>query len=91
MNLLNAQQKKKNEATKAKQEGRRKSEKKSQNSKFCFLRMSELCKLIFCIWIRRRPTVGPETDFMVSFTATRKQLDRLQDAFFRKNSRGRMG
>ena len=35
--------------------------------KFCFLRMSERCKLhvIFCIWIRRSRSVKPVNGFMV--------------------------
>ena len=44
---------KKNEARKAKKEGRRESE----ISKFCFLRMPELRKLIFCIWITERESI----------------------------------
>ena len=34
---------------------------------FCFLRMPELCKLIFCIWIRRPWSVQPVNGFVVSF------------------------
>ena len=36
-------------------------------SKFCFLRMPELRKLIFCIWIRRPRSVRPVNRFVVSF------------------------
>ena len=35
-------------------------------SKFCFLRMPELRKLIFCIWIKRQPSVRPVNQFVVS-------------------------
>ena len=42
---------------------------KPQNSKFCFLHMPELCKLIFYIWIRRPWTVWPVNGFMVSFSS----------------------
>ena len=42
---------------------------KHQNSKFCFLHMPELCKLIFYIWIRRPWTVWPVNGFMVSFSS----------------------
>ena len=55
--------KKKNKAGKEKEDGRRESEKKMKtavsllnlktNSKFCFLHIPELWKLIFCISIRR--------------------------------------
>ena len=34
---------------------------------FCFLRMSELRKLIFCIWVRRPRSVRPVNGFVVSF------------------------
>ena len=47
---------------------------KPHNSKFCFLRMPELCKLIFCIWIRRPRRVWPVNGFVV----------KLQNAFFGK-------
>ena len=50
---------------------------KPHNSKFCFLRMPELCKLIFCIWIRRPRRVWPVNGFVV----------KLQNAFFGKISR----
>ena len=55
---------KKNEARKAKKEGRRESE-----SQDCFLRMPELLKLIFCIWIRRPRSVRPVNRFVVSFSS----------------------
>ena len=43
---------------------------KSKNySKFCFLRMPKLRKLIFCIWIRRPQSVRPVNSFMVSFSS----------------------
>ena len=60
---LNTQQEKKNEERKVKKEGKRERKIKVKTavsllnpkliSKFCFLRMPELRKLIFCIWIRR--------------------------------------
>ena len=50
---------KKNEARKVKKRGGEKAKDccvtlKPKNSKFCFLRMPELHKLIFCIWKRLR-------------------------------------
>ena len=59
---------------------------KPQNSKFCFLRMPELHKLIFCNWIRRPRSVRPANGIVVSFstTVTRKPLDKLQTAFLSK-------
>ena len=53
----------KNEAKKAKKEGRREREKT-----FCFLHMPELRKLIFCIWIKRPQTVRPVKGFVVRFS-----------------------
>ena len=38
-------------------------------SKFCFLHMPELRKLIFCIWIRRPRSVWPVNWFVVSFSS----------------------
>ena len=38
-------------------------------SKFCFQRMPELRKLIFCIWIRRPWNVRPVNRFVVSFSS----------------------
>ena len=38
-------------------------------SKFCFLRIPELRKLIFCIWIRRPRSVRPVNGFVVSFSS----------------------
>ena len=46
-----------------------KAKSKSQDccvTKFCFLRMPELRKLIFCIWIRRPRSVRPVNRFLVS-------------------------
>ena len=40
---------------------------KPKISKFCFLRMPELRKLIFCIWITRLRSVRPANGFLVSF------------------------
>ena len=55
--LLNAQQEKKMRQEKQKKRGGQKAKSESQDCcvtfKFCFLCMPELCKLIFCIWIRR--------------------------------------
>ena len=42
---------------------------KSKISKFYFLRMPELRKLIFCIWIRRSRGVRPRNSFVVSFSS----------------------
>ena len=44
-------------------------------SKFCFLRMPELCKLIFCIWIRRPWSVRPVNRFVVSFSSLQHDSD----------------
>ena len=44
-------------------------------SKFCFLRMPELRKLIFCIWIRRPPSVRPVNRFVVSFSSLQHDSD----------------
>ena len=38
-------------------------------SKFCFLHMPELRKLIFCIWIRRPQSVRPANGFVISFSS----------------------
>ena len=38
-------------------------------SKFCFLHMPKLCKLIFGIWIRRPRSVRLLNDFTVSFSS----------------------
>ena len=38
-------------------------------SKFCFLCMPEIHKLIFCTWIRRPRSVRPVNSFMVSFSS----------------------
>ena len=38
-------------------------------SRFCFLHMPELCKLIFCIWIRRPRSVWPVNGFVASFSS----------------------
>ena len=44
-------------------------------SKFCFLRMLELCKLIFCIWIGRPGSVRPVNSFVVSFSSLQHDSD----------------
>ena len=56
---------------KMRQEKRKKKggEKAKSKSKFCFLRMPELRKLIFCIWIRRPGSVRPVNRFLVSFSS----------------------
>ena len=64
----------KNEASKAKKEGIRES-KNFDISKFCFLCMPELHKLIFCIWIRRLRTVQPVNGFVVSFSSLQNDSD----------------
>ena len=38
-------------------------------TKFCFLRMPELLKLVFCIWITRLRSVQPVNQFVVSFSS----------------------
>ena len=61
-----------------KKEGRKESKSKSQDccvtfkpkiSKFCFLHIPKLCKLIFCNWIRNLQSVRPVNGFMVSFSS----------------------
>ena len=58
---------------KRKKKGGEKAKSKSQDccvtSKFCFLRMPELRKLIFCIWIRRPRSVRPVNQVVVSFSS----------------------
>ena len=60
---------------KRKKKGGEKAKSKSQDCcvtfkpKLCFLRMPELGKLIFCIWIRRPPSVRPVNRFVVSFSS----------------------
>ena len=91
---------KKNEARKAKKEGRRESEKyKSRllcHSKFCFLRMPGLRKLIFCIWIRRPRSVRPVNRFVVSFSSLQHDSDQKTTRIaskhvFLQNLQERMG
>ena len=85
--LLNAQQeKKKMRQEKWKKRGGEKAKGKVKTAvlllnpktilKFCFLYIPELCKLIFCIWIRRPSSVRPVNSFVASFssTVTRKPL-----------------
>ena len=43
---------------------------KGEKAKFCFLRMPELCKLIFCIW-----SVLPENGFVGSFSSFQHDSD----------------
>ena len=44
-------------------------------TKFCFLHMPKLCKLIFCIWIRRSQSVQPVNSFMVGFSILKHDSD----------------
>ena len=44
-------------------------------SKFCFLRMPELRKLILYIWIRRPPSVSPVNSSLWHNAVTRKPLE----------------
>ena len=66
---------KKNEARKAKKRGEERKRKVNVKTavsllcQFCFLRMPELRKLIFCIWITRPPSVRPVNRFVVSFSS----------------------
>ena len=66
------------------------------NSKFCFLRIPELRKLIFCIWIRRPPSVRPVNGFfVVRFSSLLHDSDQktsrlASKGFFRQNLQGRM-
>ena len=62
MKLTKCPAKAKNEARKAKEE-----ERKEKVAKFCFLGMPELCKLIFCIWIRRPRSSRSVNSFVVRF------------------------
>lgn len=81
----NAQQKKDSEERKAKEEGRRESEKEKKycwitNKKLGFLGMPELWKLPFCIWIKRPRSVQPVDGFVYvlvlnSQRVTRKSFD----------------
>ena len=65
-------------------------------SKFCFLRMPELRKLIFCIWIRRLRSVRPINLFVVSFSSLKHNSDQKTTRLaskhvFRQNLQERMG
>ena len=84
--IIMPSKRKKNEARKAKKEGRRESRKLKVKTaasllnpktifKFCFLHTSELCKLIFCIWIRRLWSVPPVNRFVVSFSSLSHHSD----------------
>ena len=44
-------------------------------SKFCFLHMPELRKLIFCIWIRRLPNAWPVNSVLVCFSSLYQDSD----------------
>ena len=64
--------------------------------KFCFLRMPELRKLIFCIWIRRAPSVRPVNRFVVSFSSLQHDSDQKNSRLalkrvFRQNLQEQMG
>ena len=52
-----------------KKRGAEKAKSKSQDGCDIFLRMSELRKLILCIWIRRPRSVWPVNGFVVSFSS----------------------
>ena len=65
-------------------------------SKFCFLRMPELRKVIFCIWIRRAPSVRPVNRFVVSFSSLQHDSDQkttrlASKRVFQQNLQERMG
>ena len=69
---------------------------KEKVSRFCFLRMPKLHKLIFCTWIRRPHSSRSVNSFVVCFCSLyyslamiKKLLDyKLQNAFFGKIPRG---
>ena len=44
-------------------------------SKFYFLHMPELCKLMVCIWIKRLQSVQPVNGFVVSFSSLQQNSD----------------
>ena len=65
-------------------------------SKFCFLRMLELRKLIFCIWIGRPWSVRPVNRFVVSFSSLyhdsdQKTIRLASKRVFRQNLQKRVG
>ena len=65
-------------------------------TKFCFLRMPELRKLIFYIWIRRPWSVRPVNRFVVSFSSLKRDSDQKttwvpSKRVFRQNLQERMG
>ena len=43
--------------------------------KFCCLCMPQLCKLIFCIWIRRLHSKQPVNGFVIHFSALKPDSD----------------
>ena len=65
------------EKKKMRQEKRKK--KGGEKAKFGFLRMPELRKLIFCIWIRRPPSVRPVNRFVVSLSGAPARAKRAWD------------
>ena len=65
-------------------------------SKFCFLRMPELRKLMFCIWIKRLQSVQPVNGFVVSFSSLQHNSDQKTTQLaskhvFQQNLQGQMG
>ena len=90
---------KKTRQEKRKKKGGEKAKSKSQDccvSKFCFLRMPELRKLIFCIWIRRPRSVRPVNRFVVSFSSLQHDSDQkitrlASKRVFQQNLQERMG
>ena len=69
----------------------RKRKVKVKTAQFCFLRMPELRKLIFCIWIRRPPSVRPVapqwpenclTSFKTRFSAKSPGANGLMQFFY---------
>ena len=70
-----------NERRKEKEEGRK--ETKKRKSKFCFLRMPEFGKVIFCIWIRilRRSTISKRSVRTFKLSIARQRLGNCATSF----------
>ena len=65
-------------------------------SKFYFLHMPELCKLMVCIWIKRLQSVQPVNGFVVSFSSLQQNSDQKTTRLaskhvFQQNLQGQMG
>ena len=65
-------------------------------SKFYFLHMPELCKLMVCIWIKRLQSVQPVNGFVVSFSSLQQNSDQKTTRLaskhvFQQNLPGQMG